>query len=250
MRDYPEYVDSAIIKLYESEDKLLRHKKIIKKLIFDEKMESIWSALKKRVTGDETERKYFYMSLAGVIYCYLHGPNEWTLLTEKQKEKKINKISNGIGMLMKEIKGTDLDFYLMQIFKKEEDIEHYIMKNGIEHKKDEIDFFWGNYKSLPDEERKNSINDTLFIAGLWDELGVKPVNVSEFLERLKKEIDLYEIKQIIKKKTNPHKTYFIRSLSGYFNGTLETPLYNITATISSVFLEEDISIEEARSIIR
>ncbi|HGK4589860.1 TPA: hypothetical protein ACJ2UD_003452 [Yersinia enterocolitica] len=249
MSNYPDNVHRDLINLYESELLLGKQKDIAKKLIFDERMRFSWGALSKRI--NECERPFFF--LHGMILSieeFLAGPSAWDLLTQKEKEEKINRISKLSSQLADEINGTPLDVTLTEYFN-----HKFYFDWFKEHSRDEIavnrmNYYLDTHCGKNDNYYVNGDNIGIGVASAWHAAGVCGPSVSYMLTDLHTNAEAFEAVSIIKRKANPNRSFFVRKLSAFFETSFNLKLYELTATISSVFLEEDISGEEVTSMTR
>ncbi|CBJ79848.1 hypothetical protein XBJ2_310010 [Xenorhabdus bovienii str. Jollieti] len=278
MTEYPEYVDYCLIEWYESEvildftipipdakkeelDKVgcfidsnewtptLSEKDVAYKLIFDEKMIFIWSALSNR--ANECRNPYmFYQSLTDEIISAIKGPSDWDLLTQKQKEEKTEKIKKLSFELNKEISNTPLDVSIMNYASHESYFQRFKRMHNSEKSNNMLDHhlekycFYKNSHFLPKYGHEGAIG------WAWNSVGVTSPSISSFLQDLNEQANSFKCESILKRKNQIKRTFFVRKISAFFSDNFGTPLHNITATISSVFLDEDITIEEVRSMIR
>ncbi len=88
------------------------------------------------------------------------------------------------------------------------------------------------------------------MSSFWTRYGVPPVEMSSALQDLFRESANYKPVSIIKRKNDVMSVYMVRKVSAFFLKYFDSPLYNITAAISSVMLNEEITLEEVRSRIQ
>lgn len=278
MTDYPEYIDEKIIDWYESEvimdfkipvpstdkkeldaaglfldsnewEDILSERDVVYKMIFDERMCFIWPSLSKR--ANECRIPYiFYQMLTGEIIEAIKGPSDWELLTQKQKEEKIERIKKLSFELNKEISNTPLDLSIMNFASHKFYFDRFnnickseMLKNKIDHYLDKY-CYYENSHFTPKEGYEGAIG------WAWMSVGVTSPSIGSFLQDLNEKANSFKCESILKRKNQIRRTFFVRKISSFFFETFGTPLHNITATLSSVFLDEDITIEEVRSMIR
>ncbi|NBM87615.1 hypothetical protein GWI73_15630 [Proteus sp. G2661] len=278
MKEYPEYVDDTIIKWYESDiisdfkmpipdenkddldkagcffdsnvwNETLSEKEVVQILIFNDDMRFIWSSLSKR--ANEFRIPYvFYQSLTHEIIEAYTGPNNWELLTQKQKEEKMEKIKKLSFELCKEISNTPLDLSVMNFANYSFFFERFNMIAKSDVQKNRLDHHLDKYCEIKNSQYIPKTGYDGAIGWAWTSVGVTSPSIGSVLQTLSEKADSFKCESILKRKNQVRRAFFIRKLSKFFMETFGTPLHNITATISGVFLKEDISIEEVRSIIR
>lgn len=249
MSEYPSYVPVEFIRYYEFELTSDVEKMIIDKLIFDEKMAFIWSALTKR--ANEMKIPYFfYQSLVINISFFIDGPNDWELLTHKEKKQKIDKISNLSKLLSSELEGTPLDTATTEYSNNKFYIDWFLKHNNDDIAKKRVSTHLAKFFELKDSEYCKKDNVDIDFSSVWTMAGVSAPRTSGLLKELHIKADGYEVISVIKRKTNPKKSYFIRRLAAFFDECFEQKLYNITAAISSVFLDEEVTQEDVISITK
>lgn len=249
MSEYPSYVPVEFIRYYEFELTSDFEKGVIEKLIFDERMSFIWSALTKR--ANEMRIPYFfYQSLVINISFFIDGPNDWELLTHKEKKQKIEKISNLAKLLSSELEGTPLDTAATEYSNHEYYIDCFLKHSNDAFAKKRMNAHLAKFFELKNGEYCKKDNVDIDFSSVWMVAGVKAPRTSVLLNELNIKADEYEVVSVIKRKTNPKKSYFIRRLAAFFDECFEQKLYNITATISSVFLDEEVTQEDVVSITK
>ncbi|EOI1480855.1 MULTISPECIES: hypothetical protein [Proteus] len=277
MKEYPEYVDNTIIKWYESDiisdfkmpipdenkddldkagcffdsnvwNETLSEKEVVQTLIFNDDMRFIWSSLSKRANEFRIPYIFYYILTHKIIDAY-SGPNDWELLTQKQKEEKMAKIKKLSFELCKEISNTPLDLSVMSFANYKSFFERFnmIVKNDIQKN---LECFLNRYCEIKNSHYIPKNGDDRVIGAAWAGVGVMSPSIGSVLQTLSEKADSFKCESILKRKNQVRRVFFIRKLSMFFTETFGTPLHNITATISGVFLKEDISIEEVRSVIR
>lgn len=248
MHNYPECVPSEFVYFYESEFLFGKGREIAHCMIFDERFLSSWSALGKRA-NEWRIPFFFYQSLVLTIESALNGPSGWDLLTQKEKENKIDKIKNLARSLSDEINGTPLDEPATEYFN-----HKYYLNRFKNNSNDEMAINRMNYhldKFCEEGEFSfKSKDDSLGVSGAWSFVGVDAPHLSVILDDLYGKAKVFECSSIIKRKTNPRKSFFVRKISAFFEDSFGLKLYALTAAISSVFLDEDITQEEVISITR
>lgn len=246
---YPDYVPVELIRYYEFELTSDMEKPIIEKLIFDERMAFIWAALTKR--ANEMEIPYFfYQSLVINISFFIDGPNDWELLTHKEKKQKIEKISTLSKLLSNELEGTPLDTATTEYSNNKSYIDWFMKHSNDDFAKKRVNTHLAKFFELKDSEYCKKNNVDIDFSSVWMMAGVSAPRTSVLLKELHIKADSYEVISVIKRKTNPKKSYFIRRLAAFFDECFEQKLYNITATISSVFLDEEVTQEDVVSITK
>lgn len=278
MKSYPDYVDNIIIDYYESDlisdfkipppeqskseldsdgcffdsnlwNDNLSEKDIIHKMIFNHKMRIIWPALNKRASECQSPT-IFYKRLAAEINEAYIGPSDWELLTQKQKEDKIEKIKKLSFELCKEISNTPLDLSVMNFANHKSFFERFklIANNKIQN--ENINYYLDKFCMRVNDNYIPKNNNDAAVGWAWASVGVTSPSVGSVLLDINERAKNFECDSILKRKNQIMKVFFIRKISMFFLDVFETPLHNITAVISGVFLDEDISIDEVRSITR
>lgn len=249
MNNYPEYVPDEFIRYYEFELISSEEKIAANKMIFDARMAFVWSALSKR--ANECKIPYFfYQSLIMNIVEISKGPSEWDLLTQKEKELKVNRISKLSRQLSEEIDGTPLDDALTEYFNHKHYIEWFKS-----HNKDEMSINRMNYHldKFCKETKHGYVGGNypgVSVASAWMAAGVNGPHISSMLIELHSNAAEFEISSIIKRKANPKKSFFVRRLSSFFEESFNLKLYALTANLSSLFLDEEVTQEEVISITK
>lgn len=249
MNNYPNYIPSELIRYYEFELTSDIEKTIIEKLIFDERMAFIWSALEKRA-NEMTVPYFFYQSLVLNISFFVEGPNDWELLTHKEKKQKIEKISNLSRLLSRELEGTPLDTATTEYSNNKYYIDWFLNHSNDDFAKRRMNTHLDKFFELKNREYCKKDNVDIDFSSVWMVAGVSAPRTSVLLNELHIKADGYEVISVIKRKTNPKKSYFIRRLAAFFDKCFEQKLYNITAAISSVFLDEEVTQEDVVSITK
>ncbi|EAA6030685.1 hypothetical protein E0508_06190 [Salmonella enterica subsp. enterica serovar Kingston] len=279
MKNYPDYVDKEVIDLYESgllpdfkipapdDDKdaldrtgcvlnsnawneQISAQEVMHKMIFDERMSPVWSALKKRA-GECSSSSMFYISLCMEISIIYPGPDDWSLLTPSEKGKKLNKINKLALELCKEIANTPLDNDVMNYANHKLYFDTFKRRCLSEKTKKDIDFNLSLFCKLDNNCYVPIRGDLENVVGnVWSNVGVSAPSVSSLLQDIFYKTRDASYDSVIKRKNQVRRSYFIRKLSMFFQGGFDLPLYVITAAISSVFLDEDITTEEVRSTLR
>ncbi|WP_407300841.1 hypothetical protein [Raoultella ornithinolytica] len=249
MKEYPSYVPVEFIMYYNFEFISETEKPIARKMIFDERMAFIWSALGKRAS-EVSIPLFFYQSLVLSISSFVDGPNNWELLTQKEKQNKIKKILNLSEQLSNELIGSPLDEMVTDYFNDKFYIDWFLKNSTDENAKKRVGYYLDKYFHL--EGRVYIINGGVDFdfSSVWMAAGISAPSLSGVLQDLHIKSKEFNISSIIKRKTNPKKSYFIRSLAGFFEQCFGQKLYGITATLSSVFLEEDVTQEDVVSITK
>lgn len=278
MKSYPDYVDNIIIDYYESDlisdfkipppeqskseldsdgcffdsnlwNDNLSEKDIIHKMIFNNKMRIIWPALTKRASECQLPT-IFYKRLAAEINEAYIGPSDWELLTQKQKEDKIEKIKKLSFELCKEISNTPLDLSVMNFANHKSFFERFklIANNKIQN--ENINYYLDKFCMRVNDNYIPKNNNDAAVGWAWASVGVTSPSIGSVLLDINERTKNFECDSILKRKNQIMKVFFIRKISMFFLDIFETPLHNITAVISGVFLDEDISIDEVRSITR
>ncbi|EBB0695621.1 TPA: hypothetical protein G8N62_002186 [Salmonella enterica] len=279
MNNYPDYVDKEAIDLYESgllpdfkipapdDDKddldstgcvlnsnawneQISAQEVMHEMIFDERMSPVWSALKKRA-GECPSPFMFYVSLCTEISIIFPGPDDWSLLTPSEKKKKLNKINKLALELCKEIANTPLDNDVMNYTNHKLYFDRFKRHCLSENTKKELDFNL-NFLCKLDNNCYVPIRGDLenAVGNVWSNVGVTAPSVSSLLQDIFYKTRDVSYDSVIKRKSQVRRAYFIRKLSMLFQSGFDSPLYVITAAISSVFLDEDITTEEVRSTLR
>ncbi|HGF8956751.1 TPA: hypothetical protein ACJCW2_001174 [Yersinia enterocolitica] len=249
MSDYPDNVHRDLIDLYESDLLFGKQKDIAEKLIFDERMRFSWGAFSKRI--NECGRPFFF--LHGMILSiedFLTGPSAWDLLTQKEKEEKVNRISKLSSQLADEIMGTPLDVNVTEYFNHKFYLEWFKEHNKDEMAISRMNYFLDKFCKIDDAYYKKGDGLDLGVASAWHAVGVNGPNMSGIFTDLHTNAVKFKSVSIIKRKANPNKSFFVRKLSAFFEASFNLKLYELTAAISSVFLDEDISREEVTSMTR
>lgn len=249
MNDYPNYIPSEFVRYYEFEFTSDFEKQIIEKLIFDERMAFIWSALEKRA-NEMTVPYFFYQSLVLNISFFVDGPNDWELLTQKEKQSKVDKISKLSGQLALELKGSPFDEMITQYSNHEFYINWFMKHCRDEGAKKRVDAHLHRFFELKNRHYVQKDGEDISFSSVWMVAGVSAPSLSSVMQDLEYKAKEYKASSVLKRKVNPQKSYFVRKLSGFFYEYFGQKLYNITATISSVFLDEDITQDEVISIMK
>lgn len=249
MSNYPDYVHEEIIRYYESE--LINAdgcKDITSKLIFDERMMFIWSALSKRANSLNSPF-FFFACLAMKINELAEGPSEWDLVTHKNKIAKIKRISELSRMLSMELDGTPLDSSVTSYMSHGYFVRRFQDKWQSGDRLKVMDYVLDKYCSEVNGTYVDNTDDVLGISAAWNSVGVNGPYLSSVLDSLSQKAEEFNPVSVIKRKSGtPEKTFFVRSLSDFFKSGFGDSLYNITAVISSIFLNSDIDIETVVSI--
>ncbi|ELI7901844.1 TPA: hypothetical protein RZL14_002825 [Yersinia enterocolitica] len=249
MSDYPKYVPDEFIRYYEFDLIQDMEKEVANKMIFDEKMYFAWGVLSSR--ANECRIPYFfYQSLVYTIIEISKGPSGWDLLTQKEKETKIKRISNLSSQLSEEINGTPLDVTLTEYFNHKFYFDWFKEHNRDEIAVNRMNYYLDTHCGKNDNYYVNGDNIGIGVASAWHAVGVSGPSVSDMLTDLHTNAKAFESVSILKRKVNPNRSFFVRRLSSFFEESFNLKLYGLTAIISSVFLEEDISQEEVISMTR
>lgn len=251
MNNYPDYVHDEMIRYYESElINIGECKDIAGKLIFDERMSFVWSALSKRANSKEMPY-FFFASLTGKIELLNKGPCEWDLITHKNKIAKLKRISELSRLLSLEIEDTPIDSSVTSFINHEFYFRMFHDKWEGNGRLKMMDYTLEKYCSEKNGTYFDKAENDLGISNVWNSVGVNGPHMSSALDSLSKKAAEYIPISVIKRKSeNPEKTYFVRSLSEFFKDFFGESLYNITAVISSIFLDEEIDIEAVVSITK
>jgi len=194
---------------------------------------------------------FFFASLTGTIELLNKGPCEWDLTTHRNKIAKLKRISKLSRLLSLEIEGTPLDtsvtsymnhgFFVRRFQEKWEGADRLKM----------MDYTLDKYCSEINGTYVDKNDSVLGISNVWNSVGVNGPHLSSVLDSLSQKAAEYNPTSVIKRKgDNPEKTYFVRSLSEFFKDFFGESLYNITAVISSIFLNIEIDIETVVSITK
>ncbi|MBF7996659.1 hypothetical protein [Rahnella laticis] len=275
---YPDYVDSVAINIYESNllpdikakapekskqelddhgvffdssmwNEQISIKDVMGRLIFDERMAHIWPAITKR-GNDFRVPTAFYFSLCSEIAEIFSGPDDWSLLTPNEKTEKLERITKLALALSSEIANTPLDSSVMG-YVNQEFYFNYFKSKSDEEKNRKIDYALDIFCQLEDKHYKSKENlDVNGVVDVWSVAGVAGPSVSSLLQDVYIKAKEVKYDSVLKRKNKIKRAYFIRRLTAFFQKHFGSQLYNITAAISSVFLEEEITIEEVRSTIR
>lgn len=279
MKAYFENVDETAIALYESEllpdykqeppkeskaeldamgcvldsnswSEQISAKEALHKMISDERMIMVWPALKKRAEECPAP-SMFYIALCTEIAVIYPGPDNWSLLTPNEKKRKLDKINKLSLALCQEIANTPLDRSVMDYVSHKYYFDNFKQRCANEKTRERIDFIldrfcrleYGNY--IPIHDNLDNV-----VSNAWGDVGVTAPSVSSLLQSIFSKAQNTTYDSVIKRKSQVKRAFFIRRLSMFFQSAFNTPLHNITAAISSVFLDEEISIDEVRSTIR
>lgn len=279
MNKYLNQVDETAIALYESEllpdykpeppkeskqeldamgcildsnvwDRQISVKEVMYKMMSDERMETVWPALRKRAEECSVP-SLFYIALSTEISTIYPGPDDWSLLTPNEKKRKLDKISKLALALCKEIANTPLDKNVMDYASHKFYFDNFKLHCTDEKMKEKVDFNLSKFCRL-ENGHYVSIQDNLenVVGNAWGDLGITAPPVSSLLQSIYSKVGNTTYDSVIKRKSQVKRAFFIRRLSSFFHESFGMPLYNITAAISSVFLDEEISIDEVRSTIR
>ncbi|BCZ43649.1 TPA: hypothetical protein K8N54_004033 [Serratia marcescens] len=249
MSNYPEYVPEDFIRYFEFEFISSEEKEVASKIIFDERMAFSWSALDKR--ANECKVPYFfYQSLVMTISEALKGPSDWDLLTHKEKEAKVQKISRLASQLSKEIEGTPLDGLITEYFNHEFYINWFKEHNQDELSHKRMDFHLERFCEKQGKFYISKDEQCLGVSSAWSAVGLASPSVGSMLNELHLKSDEFESISIIKRKSNPKKSFFVRRISAFFEESFGSKLYALTASIASLFLEEELTQEDVVSITK
>lgn len=251
MNNYPDYVHDEMIRYYESElINIGECKDIAGKLIFDERMSFVWSALSKRANSKEMPY-FFFASLTEKIELLNKGPCEWDLITHRNKMAKLKRISELSRLLSLEIEGTPVDISVTSFMNHRVFVRSFQDKWEGNDRLKMMNFTLEKYCSEGNGFYFDKTENDLGISNVWSSVGVNGPHVSSVLDSLSRKAAEYSPASVIKRKgDNPEKTYFVRSLSDFFKDFFGESLYNITAVISSIFLNIEIDIETVVSITK
>ncbi|MFN1148237.1 hypothetical protein [Serratia liquefaciens] len=279
MSEYYKYVDESAVALYESDllpdfknptpqetkedldakgcvldsnnwGEQISAKEVMRRMIFDDRMSIAWPALKKRAE-ECTSPILFYITLCTEISLIYPGPDDWSLLTPNEKTQKLDKINKLALALCKEISNTPLDKNIMDYANHKFYFDTFKERCSSEKEKEKIDFNLSRFCKLENNHyipaHSNLEN---VVSNAWAAVGITAPTVSSLLQDIfiKSASTTYD--SVIRRKNQVKRAFFIRKLGIFFQEAFDKPLYNITAAISSVFLDEEISIEEVRSTIR
>ncbi|MDO4688816.1 MAG: hypothetical protein Q4A94_07775 [Plesiomonas sp.] len=225
-------------------------KEVLHKMMSDVRMEVAWTALKKRA------REYkvpliFYIELCREISKYYSGPDDWSLLTPREKKRKMDKVSKLALALCKEIANTPLDRNIMHYADHKLYFDNFKQHCIDEKTKEKVDLSLDMFCKLEGAcyvPLQDGFEDAIGL--VWSDVGVMAPDVKSLLQDIHYKAKSVTYDSVIKRKSQIKRAFFIRKLSSFFQERFGTPLHNITAAISSVFLDEEISIEEVRSTIR
>lgn len=278
MNIYPSYVDSFAIELYESKlltdttvnppkeskeelDKLgvifdsrlwneqISLEEVLKILIFDSRMELVWPALTKRASDMQCPDA-FYFSLCAEIHEIYAGPMDWDLLTHVEKVQKMEKINKLAMQLAIEVANTPLDLNVMNYA----DHRFYfdVLKGKLpENSARYIDNALNAFCIFDGNTYKPKTDHVDHAVGtVWSLAGVQAPPLSSLLQDVSTRAKNIECESVIKRKHKVRRSYFIRKLNSFFIRAFDSSLYNINASISSIFLNEEITVDEVRSSLR
>ncbi|SPW33724.1 Uncharacterised protein [Edwardsiella tarda] len=279
MNEYFEYVDETAISLYESEllpdfkpappkeskaeldsigcvldsnswSEQISAKEVLHKMINDARMSLVWPALKKRAEECPVP-SMFYIALCTEIAIIYPGPDDWSLLTPNEKKRKLDKINKLSLALCQEIANTPLDRGLMDYASHKNYFDNFKQRCTDEKTIKKIDFSLSNFCKLENNHYIPVQNNFENVVGnAWADIGVTAPSVSSLLQDIYLRTGCTTYESVIKRKGMVKRAFFIRKLTSFFQHSFDTPLYNITAAISSIFLDEEISIDEVRSTTR
>ena len=225
-------------------------KEVMYKMMSDVRMETVWPALKKRAE-ECIVPSIFYIRLSIEISNIYSGPDDWSLLTPNEKKRKLDKISKLALALCQEIANTPLDINVMNYADHEFYFDNFKQHCADEKTKEKVDFNLSTFCRLESGHYVPIQDGFESAAGhVWGDIGVTAPPVSSLLQSIYSKAKNTTYDSVIKRKSQIKRAFFIRKLSSFFQEFFGMPLYNITAAISSVFLDEEISIEEVRSTIR
>ncbi|HHH0943397.1 TPA: hypothetical protein ACPZSG_003461 [Yersinia enterocolitica] len=275
MSNYPEYVPDDFIALYESgiltdftiptptetPDELesaglsldstawkrgMSQIEVAKNLIFSKEMSAAWGALSERF--NECAVPFFIYQLFIMEICEaLKGPNDWVLLTPKEKNEKVSKIHKLAKTLYFELVNTPLDKNIMNYMRHEFYIDNFISNLSPGKRKEASDYL---ELFLFKENNIYLDKEPGAMFGFWNINGVCFCETSSILQDLFREAEIYECTSTIKRKTDAYKTFFIRKISTFFQEKFGTHLYEITASVSSTFLKREITHKDVRASLR
>lgn len=245
MNKYPDYVPCEFISAYHSEFLREDEKTIAQELIFNENMTAIWKPLSQRAL-QAGHVEWFYISLISAISSCVSGPSEWDLLTPKNKDKKAEKVSSLCKKLSNALNGTPLDKRITSYINDYGSLYSAILLNKAitDDEKEIIE------RNFIDDGECTRLDKNIDISYLWHAIGINGDLISEVLDRISVEAESSNFESIIKRKTDVNKVFFVRGLSSFFNKRTGMSLYNITAVISSIFLNEEITQEQVISITK
>ncbi|EPR3506483.1 hypothetical protein QZQ41_22765 [Serratia marcescens] len=249
MSNYPEYVPEDFIRYFEFEFIRKEEKAAASKMIFDDRMAFVWSALSKRA-NECTIPFFFYQSLVMHIVEISKGPSEWDLLTQKEKESKVSRIAKLSRMLSEEIDGTPLDDALTEYFNHKFYIEWFKSHNKDEISINRMNHYLDEFCKKTERGYIRGDNLGIGVSSAWNAVGVNGPHISSMLIDLHVNAIEFETSSIIKRKVNPKKSFFVRQLSAFFEELFNLKLYELTANLSSLFLDEEVTLEEVKSITK
>lgn len=242
MSKYPEHAPQVFIDYLESQvviDKPVANGEISPKalcelFIFDSRMQKIAKPLGKRFEekgGDIIGVLSFLLLVSKAS----GGPSSWQGMTPKEQSNKIVKIKKMAVDLLEEIKGTPMDYTFINLVKREKTKDYF--NNALKLLIREM-----RQKESHSEKVTKGIDDSFYtIAALSN------AEVSDILLSLSQMEPSPDEGNAIKRRVNVKRLFFIREVAGYFKRNFGSYLYNITSVISSVVLNEQITIEDVRS---
>lgn len=275
MSDYPEYVPDDFIALYESgiltnftmptptetPDELesaglcldstawkrgMSQIDVAQKLIFSEWMPASWKPLSSHFDKCRVPSLIYYAFISEICEA-LKGPSDWDSLTQKDKENKISKIHRLSKSLYFELVNTPLDKNVMNYMRHQFYIESFISKlppEKIASANEYLDQFCLMENGFYLDREPGAM------FGFWNTNGVCFCETSSILQDLFMEAEVYECTSTIKRKTDAYKTFFIRKISTFFQEKFGGHLYELTASVSSTFLEIKVTVGYVRASLR
>ncbi|MGP2467594.1 hypothetical protein V1956_23820 [Yersinia sp. 2540 StPb PI] len=241
---YPENTPKLLIDFYESDYALdistgsgsITTRDVIGLLIFDDSVRHISNALVKRfLKYENTDIKLLTFSI--MVSEASKGPNGWESLTPTEQKEKISRIRKLATELSSEVNGTPFDKAISTFIDDKLLDNHY--HNGLK-------YLTRKYLDSSKSENKDLDVEHAF----FSLVGYSQAKLPSLLESFANKDMIPDINPILKRKTNPRRLFFIRSLSRYFKKQFGTNLYNITAVISSAVLKEAVTIDDVRSAMK
>lgn len=248
MNDYPLCVPAGFIKLYQSGVLFENQMKIAEKLIFDNRMELAWSALGKRASQFGVDVIFFQLLIIEIDELS-KGPANWELLTQRERKSKVGKIASLAYSLAKEIEDTPFDEMLTEYINHKFCVDNALERALSEPAKKRFLWHVGEFCYLESQEY-HSKEKSLGMSSAWASAGITAPPIYNMLIGLHEKAINFVDKPVIKRKLNPQKNHFVKKLSGFFLSHFGLKLHEITSTISSVFLDEDVTVDDVVSITK
>jgi len=226
MKKIPDWIPERVLIYYENlhdsrekTDQASSHYKICKKLIFDNRMKSVWSALSRR-TMDE----YYYILFCDAVVEGKIGLVRWHKMSLGEKDECKKKITSLAKELALQITNSPLGRLSL------------------------LDYWPSQYQEELLE--KMTVNTGLNFPIL---LSISQPTMVEFLHAISAKAEEINIQDAILKRPNiqaANQLFFIRIVGKFMIDMYGTPLYESVATTATVILNNNVTKDKVRYIIK